>query len=326
MKLQVPFLQLPVKFDAAILAEEIERLSESAWQPHPQGFAGNSAIPLVSREGNPTSNAVAGPMRPTPQLEACPYLMQVMATIGGVWGRSRLMRLSGQAEVTAHVDIDYYWREHIRVHVPIVTQPEVRFDCGSSSVHMAAGECWVFDTWSRHRVINSADRARIHLVADTVGGSGFWNLVGAARVPERTPPGWQAQRVDPQPDQRVILTYESTNVPVVMTPWEVKEHLAFLLDEATPHPALATVQQLIGHFSRHWRSLWATHGESASGFPDYRDALKRLHAELQRVAGGVALVNGTSLLDAVKSLVIDVAVNDGNRPLMADERSGRAMT
>ena len=53
--------------------------------------------------------------------------MQVMASIGAVWGRTRLMRLSGHAEVTPHVDINYYWRERVRVHVPIVTQPTRAF-------------------------------------------------------------------------------------------------------------------------------------------------------------------------------------------------------
>ena len=96
--------------------------------------------------------------------------MQALDSIGATWGRSRLMRLSGAAEVTPHVDTDYYWRDHMRVHVPIVTQPTVRFQCGDEAVNMAAGECWIFDTWSLHSVHNDATQARIHLVADTVGG------------------------------------------------------------------------------------------------------------------------------------------------------------
>ena len=72
-------------------------------------------------------------MAPTPHLLACPYLMQVLDAIGATWGRSRLMRLSGAAEVTPHVDTDYYWRDHMRVHVPIVTQPTVRFLCGGET-------------------------------------------------------------------------------------------------------------------------------------------------------------------------------------------------
>lgn len=326
MKLQVPFLQLPISFDAEVLAAEITALSEAAWRPHPQGFAGNSAIPLVARDGNPGSDAVSGRMKPTPQLLACPYLMQAMATIGGVWGRSRLMRLSGNAEVQSHVDVDYYWREHIRVHVPIITQPEVRFECGSSAINMPAGECWLFDTWSRHRVLNAADRSRIHLVADTVGGPGFWDLVAGARVPNGGGPAWLAQRIKFDPVAKPTLAFESTNVPIVMTPWEVKEHLTFALDDCLPHPRLGEVQQLIGHFARHWRSLWAEYGESPEGFGVYRAALDQLTTALGLAANGIVLENRTPLTHAVRRLVVDVAVNDPGIHTMADERSSVTAT
>ena len=112
-------------------------------------------------------------MRATAHLERCPYLQQVLYSIGATWGRTRLMRLSGQAEVTPHVDVNYYWRERVRVHVPIVTQPTVRFTCGDAKINMRAGECWLFDTWRMHNVVNDHVLPRIHLVADTVGGIGL---------------------------------------------------------------------------------------------------------------------------------------------------------
>ena len=139
MKLRVRFLQLPILFDAERLAQEVLAIPESAWRPHPKNFAGNDALPLITTDGDPASDARAGPMAPTSHLLACPYLMQVLGTLGATWGRARLMRLSGDAEVTAHVDTDYYWRDRMRVHVPIVTQPTVRFLCGGEEVNMKAG-------------------------------------------------------------------------------------------------------------------------------------------------------------------------------------------
>ena len=139
MKLGVRFLQLPILFDAERLAAETAALPESAWRPHPKKFAGNDALPLITTDGDPDSDARAGPMQPTSHLLTCPYLMQVLDRLGATWGRSRLMRLSGDAEVSAHVDTDYYWRDHMRVHVPIVTQPTVRFFCGSEDVKHGGG-------------------------------------------------------------------------------------------------------------------------------------------------------------------------------------------
>ena len=54
------------------------------------------------------------------------------------------------------------------------------FTCGDETVHMAAGECWVFDSFLRHDVQNKGDAQRIHLVLDTVGGGILPELMKAA--------------------------------------------------------------------------------------------------------------------------------------------------
>lgn len=107
MKLQVPFIQLPLLFDAPVLAQEIEALGESVWKPHPQGFQGNSMLPLLAVGGDPDNEAFSGVMHPTPHLQRCPYLRQTLASFGATVGRTRLMRLAGQAEVTRHADQGY---------------------------------------------------------------------------------------------------------------------------------------------------------------------------------------------------------------------------
>ena len=62
MKLGVPFLQFPLLFDAAALAAEVQAIDESAWRPHPAGYAGNDALLLVTVDGDPNSDATSGPM------------------------------------------------------------------------------------------------------------------------------------------------------------------------------------------------------------------------------------------------------------------------
>jgi hypothetical protein len=69
MKLQVPFIQLPVRFDAERMASEVSALGDGAWRPHPQKFPGNYSLPLISVNGDPASDSIAGPMRPTSSLE-----------------------------------------------------------------------------------------------------------------------------------------------------------------------------------------------------------------------------------------------------------------
>lgn len=320
MKLQYPFLQLPLSFDATVLAAEIDALGESVWRPHPQGFPGNSALPLIAANGDAGNDDVRGHMQPTPHLEKMPYLREVLGSLGAVFGRSRLMRLSGQAEVTPHVDVDYYWREHIRVHVPIVTQPEVTFYCGPQQVHMAAGECWIFDTWRTHKVVNSAERSRIHLVADTVGGTEFWQLVSRSRMPGHAGP-WNPTVIAPG-TTAPKLRIESTNVPTVMTPWELRDQLTFILEESRPDPRLGQLHQLASHLGREWRALWALHGENEAGWPDYRAVMDQFMRDAEPVSQGLRLQNGVPMMRALLSLVSNVAVADDPAATKADERSG----
>lgn len=316
MKLQTRFVQLPVQFDADALANEVAALGEAAWLPHPQKFAGNDFLPLISVDGDPKNEAFAGEMRPTPHLERCPYLVDVLATLGASLGRTRLMRLTGHAEVTPHVDVNYYWRDRMRVHVPIVTQPTVSFHCGDQQVHMAPGECWIFDTWSRHRVINDAERSRIHLVVDTVGGEGFWNLVLGARTPGAPNAlGWAPRTVGPRGSDISALDLERENVPLVMSPWEVSNHVDFLLGEANAqHPAFQRVLQAAMRFKHVWRALWSTYGEDKAGWPRYRKVLDDFVAELKALnAAQVTLRNGSDIFLALTTLVVGPALADRGR-------------
>ena len=197
MRLTTPFLKLPVRFDPDALAAEVRGLPPSAWVPHPSGFAGNEAVRLVTSGGTATDELV-GAMAPTGNLERCGYIRQIMAEIGGVWGQTRLMGLAAGREVPAHIDIHYYWRTHLRIHIPVITNPGVEFTCGDSTVHMAAGECWVFDTFLRHDVQNKGSEQRIHLVLDTVGGGRLPELMQAAESgtagARLVPPGEAAPR------------------------------------------------------------------------------------------------------------------------------------
>ncbi|WHZ19974.1 MAG: SEC-C motif domain protein [Rhodanobacteraceae bacterium] len=321
MKLQVPFVQLPVRFDAERLANEVRALGEEAWRPHPQQYPGNFALPLISVEGDVESDAIAGPMRPTPYLGRCPYLEMALARLGAVWGRTRLMKLAAGAEVTPHADINYYWRDRVRVHVPIVTHPRVRFMCGEAEVNMAPGECWIFDTWRPHRVINPVAQERIHLVADTVGSEAFWDLAGRGRTHDRTPPdGWRMETCDGGPDDAIApLTFESVNVPLVMTPWELRDHIQFILSHVEPHPQLAAVQQRAARFMFGWQALWARYGENRAGWPEYRKTLDAFLSAIEMQAAPLRLSNGMQFMSTLRSMVAGVALADRRHTPLPDE-------
>ena len=72
---------------------------------------------------------------------------------------------------------------------------------------MRAGECWIFDTWRMHNVVNDHALPRIHLVADTVGGIGFWQLVARARPHARVSGDWQPAFVPPDPRLAAVARF-----------------------------------------------------------------------------------------------------------------------
>lgn len=311
MKLAARFLQLPLQFEADILARELATVRDSDWISHPLGFAGNDFLPLISAHGDPRNQSFDGPMRPTPFLSKDkPYLLEALGALGAVLGRTRLMRLSGQAEVSEHADVNYYWRERMRVHVPVITQPTVSFHCGGAAVHMAAGECWVFDTWRLHRVINDHTRARIHLVVDTVGGEGMMSLLASSRAPDRPSSNWSARKVTPT-GTTPILEFESVNVPKIMSPWELREHLSFVLSEAAPNQrAAADVARVASSFVQKWRLLWAAYGDAEAGWPRYRALLARFEQDLIAAhAGDLLLVNEVDILETIRGMILSSAIN-----------------
>jgi hypothetical protein len=310
MKLPLPFIKLPLRFDAQRLAEEVRALPPQAWVSHPNSFAGNSAVRLISVDGG-ENDEVSGRMQMTPHLQACPYIQQVLASFGVVWGRSRLMRLAPGAIVPEHVDTNYHWFTRVRVHIPVLTRPGVSFHCDDQVVHMAAGDSWLFDNWRLHRVENNTPEERIHLVADTTGTAAFWNMAAAAQnLPPRGigwQPGWTPQ-----------LALERVNTFRVMPPAEVEQLLADLsadlmldAEQGGTSADLAQFQGLLRNFCADWRQLWVLNGDGDEGIPQFLHLSQALRGVVQPY--GDKLLMRSNRLPAMRVLgarVVNYLVNE----------------
>lgn len=316
MRLTHPFLKLPLQFDAVALEREVRSLPESAWVPHPTGFEGNEAVRLVTAGGQPTDD-LDGEMAPTPELLSMPYVQQIMGEIGGVWGRSRLMGLRAGGEVPLHVDSHYYWRTHWRIHIPIITSPQVLFSCGPETIHMKPGECWLFDSFRWHRVVNGGTEQRVHLVLDTVGGGTFWDHVEAAHR------GAPARMVAPSPANPHELRFERINSPVVMSPWEMRVHISFIASHAEPHPQLEPVLRRIERFADDWAAVWTQYETDRAGWPAYEALLNQVKRDLIALgAPALQLRNHLQLLQVLDHIVLVMAM-DGAAAQMGLKQRGK---
>lgn len=303
MRIQQPLLKLPLRFCAETLAREVSALPESAWMPHPLKFDGNTAVPLVS-VGGAMNDDFAGPMEATDALERCGYIKEIMAELNCTWGRSRLMGLEPGAVVPRHVDVHYYWRTHLRIHIPVITNPQVGFTCDDKTMHLAAGECWLLDSFYRHSVDNRGSEKRIHLVLDTVGNAQLWDLIGAAASG-----GVKEKFVAPGTAPKRALQFEQINSPAIMSPWEMKSHIAYITGWTDPQPELEPIQRIIDRFLMEWGGTWARYGDSDEGLPHYVRHIAEVRAVLSRFTGEpVRMRNRAPLLLAFNTFVLGNAI------------------
>jgi Sulfotransferase family/Aspartyl/Asparaginyl beta-hydroxylase len=290
MRLPKPFYRLPVRFDVARLREELAAFPPDAWAPHPNAIPGNSSVRLISAGGGENDD-VNGVMMPTAHLQRSPFLRQVLASFGVVWSRSRLLRLAPEAGVPEHADINYHWHNRVRLHIPIITRKEVRFFCGGDSVHMAAGEAWLFDNWRLHRVENPTPDERIHLVADTSGSSNFWQFVAdgdAGAIPTRE------VRYDGVVDRAPLM--ERTVLAPVMSPAEVdllaldmRAELVVIADTPEQRGRLTRYHALLDSLCRDWRQLYALYGAEPAGWPEFVGLRDKVRTTSRALAEGLVM-------------------------------------
>lgn len=315
MKLQHEFIQLPLLFDVDALKKDIEKIPQEKWSAHHENFKGNFSVPLVSVGGS-NNNDFKGQMAPTETLKNSQYLQQVVTSFGEVIGRSRLMALDPGAEVPIHSDINYHWYKRVRIHVPIVTDPNVIFHCGDKKVHMKAGEAWIFDSWKYHKVTNDSDLFRVHLVIDICGSSRFWRLVERGNVPgliENTPESNFTFITPKKEGVKRILT-EKFNAPLVISPGEMDgladDLFAQLVTVKENKPEL--VARFIANvkgFCQDWRVLWTQFGLSEAGWPYYHDCRQRAFESVKQMDSLLRLENGTQAPRMFLYCMVEPALN-----------------
>ena len=279
MRLSVPFIKLPFRFDAERLQVELDTVADSAWMDHPSGLPGNSAVALVSHNGG-NNDEFGGKMMETPHLRALHYHRQVMASFGEVLSRSRLMKLAGGSQVSPHVDFNYHWYNRLRIHVPVMTNPKVIFHCGDEAIHMLPGECWIFDSWRWHKVVNNSDQDRTHLVIDISGSSRFWELVKKAGNGS-----CKDEEIKYLEHAKVSIRLENFNVAPVMAPGELEAIAREIIQDfeacaSNPPDLVEEYRNLLLNFGRDWREIWHEHGQGPSGWPKYEELLQKTQRQL----------------------------------------------
>jgi hypothetical protein len=171
-------LRLPLDFDPARLANDLDAAAKSGWIRHfvHQTYEGEwDVIPLRAPLGarRPAQMVLVSPyatvFEDTPVLADCPYFRGVFQQFSCDLRAARLMRLAPGSVIKEHTDQFVDIEDGaIRIHIPIVTNDGVDFRLRGRRLIMPPGSAWYIGVGNPHSVANRGASDRVHLVIDAV--------------------------------------------------------------------------------------------------------------------------------------------------------------
>lgn len=170
------FLKLPFLFSENHLLEDLKRCTSLPFTPHynTKDYSGDwKSISLRSITGEVNHiyahSSGAENYIDTPLLDTCSYFKEIISSFKCEKEAIRLLNLSSNSTIAEHTDHNLGYEDRsFRIHIPIVTNPNVHFYIHNREVLMAVGECWYGNFNLPHRVENNGKTDRIHLIIDCI--------------------------------------------------------------------------------------------------------------------------------------------------------------
>lgn len=179
--------RFPMFFDVQRLKADLARLHTSDWIDHfvKSNYDGDwSVIPLRGQKNatHPVMQIYSNPscteFADTAFLGETPYFSEVLASFQCPLQCVRLMKLSAGSLIKEHCDHALSIEDHVvRMHIPIQTNPEVRFVLNGQRVIMEEGELWYLRLSDPHSVENRGNSSRVHMVIDAEASDWLDSLI-----------------------------------------------------------------------------------------------------------------------------------------------------
>ncbi len=188
----IKHLKFPIQFDEQKLIEDLSKVLEENWTAHynTMGYTGNwSGVSLYAKGGD-ERNIIAQigdrvELSETTLMKNCDYFREVVGYFRFPILSVRLLRLEAGAEIKPHTDLELGYEDgEFRLHIPVVTNPEVYFILDDERLEMLPGECWYTNVNFTHSVANKGTVDRVHLVIDGVRNDWSDKLFFAQANPE----------------------------------------------------------------------------------------------------------------------------------------------
>ncbi len=177
--------KLSLRFDSAPLAAELNVIADTDWRLHfnSETYSGVWRVAALRSKGGVLERIEAHPtssegFADTPILSRCPELARVVHSFRCPTTAVRLLSLSPGAVVREHCDHGLRFEDgEARLHIPVQTNPEVKFVLDGELLQMAPGECWYINADLPHSVVNRGTTERVHLVIDCLVDDWFLGLL-----------------------------------------------------------------------------------------------------------------------------------------------------
>ena len=168
--------KLPFRFDPDRLRADLSKCRKYNFLQNyvPSNYNGrNYILPLRSVNGRmdiPTAKAsLEENYQDTEILDECQYFKSASDTFLCEKTAIRLMNLPAGEKVNVHTDYECGYEDGMfRVHIPILTNDDVRFTLNNVVLKMKPGEAWYTNVNLPHGVVNEGPTDRVNLVMDCI--------------------------------------------------------------------------------------------------------------------------------------------------------------
>lgn len=165
-------IKFPITFDIDRLQADVQKVLSLEWTDHynRKDYNGKwTSIALMSEDGKSDSIFALNQneLKDTAILQQCPYFKSILDDFPFEKTAVRLLNLTAGTEIKPHRDYCLGYEDGcFRLHIPIITNPDVVFLLDDKRLIMNEGDCWYINANFTHSVVNNGTQDRIHLVID----------------------------------------------------------------------------------------------------------------------------------------------------------------
>jgi Aspartyl/Asparaginyl beta-hydroxylase len=203
-------VRLPKTYDVDLLLRDLDTLREvrKAAQPGPYHQGEWTGIALYSMGGKDSVFPSAPGMdryQETEFLLRTPYFKKILDELECPKEVVRILFLPPDGHIKDHFDFHTNFQFGLlRLHIPIVTHPDVAFIIDGEQMKWNAGELWYGDFSRVHSVKNNSQIVRVHMVIDVQINDFLLSLFPADFVARRRAEGISMTR-EPMPASEAEL-------------------------------------------------------------------------------------------------------------------------